>query len=78
MHEINETSTLQNITISANGQPRVLPAGSTIASLLASLDIQANRVVVQLDGVIIPRPDYPATTLQPGCKLEIITMVGGG
>lgn len=77
MHEDDEQLNAQ-ISIIANGQPRVLPVGSTVAALLDSLNITATYVVVQLNDVIIPRLDYAVTTLQSGYKLEIITMVGGG
>ncbi len=77
MHKDDKLLTEQ-ICITANGQPHVLPLGSTVATLLDSLNITAKYVVVQLNGIIIPRPDYAATALQSNCKLEIITMVGGG
>ena len=78
MHESNEVLSAQDISITANGQQYMLPMGSTIAVLLSSLNVTAKYVVVQMDGVIIPRSDYAETALQAGCKLEVVTMVGGG
>lgn len=78
MSEADEALTMQDITITANGHSYVVPVGSTIATLLNSLNVTAKYVVVQLDGVIIPRSDFDATVLQADCKLEIIAMVGGG
>jgi sulfur carrier protein len=65
-------------TIIANGQPRSVKAGSTIADLLQELNIAPIRVVAQLDGVIVSRSEFDKAVLQEGCKLEIVTMVGGG
>jgi sulfur carrier protein len=65
-------------TIIANGQPRSVKARSTIADLLQELNIAPTRVVAQLDGVIVSRSDFDKAVLQEGCKLEIVTMVGGG
>ena len=53
-------------------------AGSTITDLLQELNIAPIRVVAQLDGVIVSRSEFDKAVLQEGCKLEIVTMVGGG
>jgi sulfur carrier protein len=66
------------ITISANGQPRVVKAYSTIADLLDELQISPMHVVALLDGTIVPRSDFSQATLQEGSQLEIVTLVGGG
>jgi len=73
---VNEAT--QTITIIANGQPRDIPAGSTIADLLHTLQITHKRVVAQLDGEIVPRETFDQAILREGSKLELITMVGGG
>ncbi len=78
MHETNDVLNTQDIAITANGQRYTLPVGSTIAALLSSLNVTAKYVVVQMDGAIIPRSDYADTALQADCKLEVVTMVGGG
>ena len=78
MDEASKTSVTQDITVTANGLVYTLPIGSTVATLLTSLNVTAKYVVVQMDGDIIPRPAYASTVLQPDCRLEIVTMVGGG
>jgi sulfur carrier protein len=75
MSESNQATT---ITIVANGQPRTVKAGSTIADLLRELTIAPTRVVAQLDGVIVQRSDFAGSTLQEGSQLELVTLVGGG
>ncbi len=68
----------QDIAVTANGTAYTFPIGSTIATLLTSLNVTAKYVVVQMNGDIISRSDYASTVLQPDCKLEVVTMVGGG
>ena len=65
-------------TIMANGQPRSVKAGSTIADLLQELNIAPTHVVAQLDGVIVSQSEFDKAVLRGGCKLEIVTLVGGG
>jgi thiamine biosynthesis protein ThiS len=66
------------ITIQLNGQPREVPEGSTLASLLAWLEIPADRVAVELNQAIVPRNLWPKTAIQAGDRLEVVHFVGGG
>lgn len=75
---MNEITNSDIIPIIANGQPRIVKANSTIADFLQQLNIGPTRVVAQLNGVIIARSEFAKAVLQQGCKLEIVTMVGGG
>jgi len=75
MDEINHTDI---ITITANGQSRVVNAGSTAADLLQELKIAPKYVVVQLDGEIVQCADFDQAALKEGSRVEIITLVGGG
>jgi thiamine biosynthesis protein ThiS len=74
----NGENTTTSISITANGQPRMVEAGSSVADLLRDLAIAPARVVVQLDGVIIARAAFAQAALQEGSQLEIVTLVGGG
>jgi sulfur carrier protein len=71
-------SSPETITIIANGQSREVRAGSTIADFLQELAIAPSRVVAQLDDGIVPRGEFDKAILREGCKLEIVTLVGGG
>lgn len=66
------------ITIFANGQPRTMQRGSTIADLLREVAVTPTHVVVQMDGIIVTRSEFERIELLEGCKLEIVTLVGGG
>ena len=75
---MSETVDTSTITVNANGRSSVLQQGSSIADLLQSFEISPARVVVQLDGTIVPRSEFAQTVLRDGCQLEIVTLVGGG
>lgn len=56
----------------------MLPAGETVLGLLKSLEIEPERVAVELDRKILKRAQWGATELRDGAKLEIVHFVGGG
>lgn len=75
MSEITDTNT---ITVIANGRSCAMQEGSSVADLLQTFEIAPARVVVQLDGIIVPRNDFSQTLLSDGNQVEIVTLVGGG
>jgi thiamine biosynthesis protein ThiS len=66
------------IDIVLNGKPAAIPAGSTIAGLLAEKELTERLVVVELNGAIVPRSDFIATVFSAGDQVEIVHFVGGG
>jgi thiazole synthase len=68
----------QMISLTLNGQPHSLPAGSRISDLLASLDLPADKVAVERNRAIVPRSTYAEVTLAEADELEIVHFVGGG
>ncbi len=66
------------IEITVNGESRQVSSGTTIASLLATLEIDGERVAVELNRRIIRRPDWPFTEVTASAELEIVHFVGGG
>jgi sulfur carrier protein len=71
-------STNAQIQIVVNGETRTLTAGRTIRELLAELEIDPARVAVELDRRIVKPPEWEATALADGARLEIVQFVGGG
>ncbi len=65
-------------TLHINGEQREFPDGLTIAALVAQLGMKPDRVAVELNLEIVPRPNWEATTLKNGDKLEVVHFVGGG
>ena len=68
---------LAPISITVNGEPHHVPAGSTVRSLLEELAI-ANRVAVAIDREVVPRAQHAHRQLRTGDRIEILEAVGGG
>ncbi|MBN2897276.1 MAG: sulfur carrier protein ThiS [Clostridia bacterium] len=46
--------------------------------LLEAVHVNCNRVVVEVDGVIVPKSDYETYLVDKGAVVEIVAFVGGG
>lgn len=69
----------ETATITLNGDLRAIPAGTTIATLLASLELDPRLVVVERNRLIVrDRDSFPNTPLTDGDAIEIVHFVGGG
>lgn len=66
------------MNLHVNGENYQSDTGLTIGQLLNQLDLQAGRVVLELNQNILNNTDNLNTELQEGDKLEIIQFVGGG
>ena len=64
-----------------NGDERVFPDSSTsftLAALVETLGMKADRVAVELNRDIVPRDRWAETALHDGDRLEVVHFVGGG
>ena len=61
-----------------NGEPRAVNDSWTIADLLADLKIDNRFCAVERNFRVVPREQHPTSPLQPGDRVEIVTLVGGG
>ena len=50
----------------------------SVSALLASLDIDARRVAVEHNLVVVKRARYDDTIVNEGDDVEIVNFVGGG
>jgi thiazole synthase len=69
---------MSELTITLNGDPRRVAAGSSVANLLASLDLPAEKVAVERNLAIVPRSTFAEVVLAEGDALEVVHFVGGG
>jgi sulfur carrier protein len=60
-----------------NGEEKNVSA-MDVASLIAELGMKGDRVAVELNREIVPRPAWAQAALHDGDKLEIVHFVGGG
>ncbi|HYV35039.1 MAG TPA: sulfur carrier protein ThiS [Gemmataceae bacterium] len=66
------------LDLTVNGEPQSLPEPLSVAELLDKLGIDRQRVAVEVNQDIVPRPDHGARRLSSGDMVEIVTLVGGG
>ena len=66
------------ISVVVNGESRAIPAGTTVAALIALLGLGDRRVAVERNREVVPRASHAATELADGDRLELVTFVGGG
>ena len=71
-------TTMTEISITLNGDPRRVAVGLTVAGLLAELDLPAAKVAVERNLAIVPRSTFAEVQLADGDALEIVHFVGGG
>jgi sulfur carrier protein len=73
-----ETAETKTIEVVVNGAARTIPAGLKIDRLLEWLEIDPSRVAVELHGQIVRKPEWPATAVPEGARIEVVWFVGGG
>jgi thiamine biosynthesis protein ThiS len=61
-----------------NGEPYDLAGPLTVGALLAALEIDARRVAVEHNLVVIKRAAFDTTQVREGDEVEIVNFVGGG
>lgn len=66
------------MNIRLNGEPFELGPGRTVSQLLTELEIDARRVAVEHNLVVLKRGLYDSTVVQDGDEIEIVNFVGGG
>ena len=67
------------VVLAVNGAERRIPAGWTLADLLASLKLDARTVVIERNGTILrDRGSFASLELASDDVLEIVHFVGGG
>ena len=66
------------MTIRLNGEPHELAGPITITALLEQLGIDARRVAVEHNLLIVKRDRQGETMVSEGDEVEIVNFVGGG
>jgi sulfur carrier protein len=66
------------LTLTVNGEVLALPAGQSVAGLLAHLGLPTQKIAVERNLEIVPRSLYGETLLSEGDQIEIVHFIGGG
>lgn len=64
--------------IKLNGEPYGLPAPVTVQALLETLGLDARRVAVEHNLVVVKRDRYAEQVIDEGDEVEVVNFVGGG
>ncbi len=66
--------------ITLNGERSQLPAGESLADLLAGLGVEAGArgVAVAVDGEVVPRGRWDTFTLADDARVEVLSAMQGG
>ena len=66
------------MVITLNGERHELSAPLSVSDLLAQLKIDARRVAVEHNLVVLKRAMFESTIVRDGDQVEIVNFVGGG
>ena len=66
------------IQIVINGETKEVPTGLGVTELLLHLGLPVDRVAIERNLEVLPRSKWVATVVQPGDRIEIVHLVGGG
>ncbi|MEV6951390.1 sulfur carrier protein ThiS [Streptomyces sp. NPDC051183] len=67
-----------SVSVSVNGEPREVAAGTTLDTVVAALTTAPSGVAAALNETVVPRGQWPATAVGDGDRVEILTAVQGG
>jgi sulfur carrier protein len=67
-----------SISLQVNGEPKTCPPNTSLPAFLEQLGLNPRLVAVEYNGEILHRQFWETTEMQPGDRLEIVTIVGGG
>ncbi|WP_306183461.1 sulfur carrier protein ThiS [Streptomyces sp. MK5] len=66
------------MNISVNGEPRRISPGTALDTVVRSLTAAPSGVAAALNETVVPRAQWPSTTLSEGDRVEVLTAVQGG
>lgn len=64
--------------VTVNGEHRSFPPDTTLLDIVRALDLEPERVAIELNRAIVRRPMWSGTAVEPGSEIEIVQFVGGG
>ncbi len=68
----------EKLRVTVNGQDVAVPAGATVAALIAQLGLDTRKVAVERNLEIVPRSTYAQVRLTAADRIEIVHFIGGG
>ena len=69
---------MRTVTVSVNGVPRAVAAGTTVAALVEELGAGSRGIAVAVDRVVVPRSLWVEAVVEEGAHVEVVTAAAGG
>jgi len=69
---------LRTVSVSVNGQPREIVAGTTVAVLVQELGAGPRGIAVAIDREVVPRSSWEDVVVEEGAQVEVVTAAAGG
>ncbi|MEU6251812.1 sulfur carrier protein ThiS [Streptomyces sp. NPDC047043] len=66
------------MNISVNGEPREFAPGTALDTVVHTLTPAPSGVAAALNETVVPRAQWPSTSLTDGDRVEVLTAVQGG
>jgi sulfur carrier protein len=64
--------------VTVNGDSLDLPEGLKASELIERIGLADQRIALEVNREIVPRSEYPQTTLHDGDRVEVVRAIGGG
>lgn len=61
-----------------NGSAKSVDENTTLAALIAELDLENQRFATEVNGELVPKSTLESFILSEGDKIEIVGAIGGG
>lgn len=66
------------MNISVNGEPLEFAPGTALDTVVRTLTPAPSGVAAALNETVVPRAQWPSTSLSDGDRVEVLTAVQGG
>jgi sulfur carrier protein len=66
------------VEVTVNGAIDAVPDGATVGQLVDRLGVGRKGVAVACNDDVVPRSSWDDTVLQPGDRIEMLTVAQGG
>lgn len=66
------------MTITLNGEVTDVAPGASVGVVVTTLGLPDRGIAVAVDGQVVPRSAWAATSLRPDARVEVVTAMQGG
>jgi sulfur carrier protein len=67
-----------SVRVTVNGEPAIVPDGTTVADVVRSLSEGPAGLAVAVDREVVPRSSWDRVLLSEGSEVEVVTAAAGG